>query len=209
MTLRTFATFAGAVLAAAFSAASPPAAAALFDRGGGMVYDDQSNLTWLRHWNLAAGTAYDDGPSATDGKMSWASALAWAADLTWGGHDDWRLPLSDTCLGFNCRNSEIGALWYGALGNGGGRPPVNLQPFTDVRPSTYWTGSTYLPGPDHALYFNAGAGGQSIFPKTQHSHAVAVRVGDVSPVPEPGSAALWLAGLAAGAVVVRRRAGPR
>ena len=30
------------------------AQAALIDRGGGMIYDDVQNITWLQNWNYAA-----------------------------------------------------------------------------------------------------------------------------------------------------------
>jgi hypothetical protein len=53
--------------------------AALLTRGANMVYDDATNLTWLRGANFAAGSTYDDGFSSTDGRLTHASALAWAA----------------------------------------------------------------------------------------------------------------------------------
>jgi hypothetical protein len=70
-----------------------PAHATLYDRGGGLIYDDVLNLTWLQDANYAQ----TSGASAT-GVMSWAEANAWAANLnyfdsvrgvTWS---DWRLP---------------------------------------------------------------------------------------------------------------------
>lgn len=69
------------------------AQAALFDRGGGLIYDNVLNVTWLQDANYAKTSGYD-----ADGKMDWTSANNWAANLVY--HDsvrnvdysDWRLP---------------------------------------------------------------------------------------------------------------------
>lgn len=68
-------------------ALSGAAQATLIDRGGGMIYDDVLNITWLQDANYAKTSNYD-----ADGKMSWADANAWAANLSYGGYNDWRLP---------------------------------------------------------------------------------------------------------------------
>lgn len=83
---------AGLALIAGVSSAQ----AALNDRGGGMLYDDVLNITWLQDANYAKTSGYD-----ADGKMDWASAKTWAANLVYGGFDDWRL----------ARNSPVGANW--------------------------------------------------------------------------------------------------
>lgn len=77
---------------------SGAAQAALHDRGGGLVYDDVLDVTWLADANYAKTSGYD-----TDGLMTWEQAMEWAASLsyfdsvrgvTW---DDWRLPtVTDT-----------------------------------------------------------------------------------------------------------------
>ncbi len=54
--------------------------AALYDRGNGMIYDDNLNVTWL---------------DAINGKMTWADANNWVNQLnlfSYGGYSDWRLP---------------------------------------------------------------------------------------------------------------------
>jgi hypothetical protein len=67
--------------------------ARLIDRGGGLIYDDVLDITWLQDANYPQ-TNGDDA----DGVMFWEDARAWADGLeyydsvrsvTW---DDWRLP---------------------------------------------------------------------------------------------------------------------
>lgn len=62
------------------------AQAALHDRGGGMLFDDVLNVTWLQDANYARTSGYD-----TDGRMTWSAANVWAANLSYGGYADWRL----------------------------------------------------------------------------------------------------------------------
>lgn len=82
-----------ALLGAAWSA---QAALQARDLNGDTVtdayYDTELNITWLRDWNAAAGSSYDNGFSSTDGRMSWANANNWAQNLSFGGYTDWRLP---------------------------------------------------------------------------------------------------------------------
>ena len=61
-----------------------PAQATLIDRGlfdnglGGtmnLIYDDDRNITWLGDANFGSGSAFDDGFSSTDGRMTWQNAV--------------------------------------------------------------------------------------------------------------------------------------
>ena len=67
--------------------------AALWDRGGGLIYDDVLNITWLQDANYAKTSGYD-----ADGGMVWAEAINWETNLTYYEnvrgvtYDDWRLP---------------------------------------------------------------------------------------------------------------------
>jgi hypothetical protein len=70
--------------------------ARLIDRGGGLIYDDVLDITWLQDANYAYTSGYVQSPS--NGYMFWEDAKAWAdglayydsvRDVTW---DDWRLP---------------------------------------------------------------------------------------------------------------------
>lgn len=75
--------------------------ASLWDRGGGLIYDDVLDITWLQDANYAYTSGYvQDLPSPipSDGYMFWEPAKAWAEGLeyydpvrekTW---TDWRLP---------------------------------------------------------------------------------------------------------------------
>lgn len=75
------------------------AQAALFDRGGGLIYDDLLNITWLQDANYAKTSGYD-----TDGLMDWDAANSWAANLSYGGYEDWRLA-ANTPVGSNWNNT--------------------------------------------------------------------------------------------------------
>jgi len=57
------------------------------------------NITWLRDANVK-------------GPMNWAPPVAWADNFSFGGCSDWRLPTSDQCLGYSCRNREMAHLFY-------------------------------------------------------------------------------------------------
>ena len=169
--------------------------AALIERLGGLAYyDDVADLTWLADAN-AAGT-----------KMTWSDANAWAAGYSVGGVDGWRL--ADTLqpdascsiqsgtvsYGYNCTGSEMGSLFYGALGNTSGSL-TNTGDFTNVQSGGYWSASEYAPDTSIAWYFGKGDGLQYINYKTYNYYAWAVQSGDVSAasvVPIP--AAVWLFG---------------
>ncbi len=116
------------------------AQATLFDRGNGMIYDSDQDLTWLQDANyaltsgyVAANAVYNSNSAydniLADGRMGWDAAMAWADQLVYGDYDDWRLPtLTDnnhgnyyngSSLGFNVdtSGSELAYMWYDILGN--------------------------------------------------------------------------------------------
>jgi hypothetical protein len=81
------------LVALAALAAAGPAQATLHDRGGGLIYDDFLDVTWLQDANLA-----QTSDVSADGGMNFQQASDWAANLslfdsvrgvTWS---DWRLP---------------------------------------------------------------------------------------------------------------------
>jgi hypothetical protein len=89
MTTKTLTT----VLCAAALAYAGAAQARLHDRGGGLIFDDVLNVTWLQDANLAQ----TSGLSA-DGRLNFQQATDWAADLVFvdsargTSWSDWRLP---------------------------------------------------------------------------------------------------------------------
>lgn len=102
---------------------SSPALATLYDGGGGLIYDDVLEITWLQDANYARselnanrineiinavgsiGThtlTTDD--FSLDGKMTWWGAMAWADQLVYGGYNDWRLPWTLPVNGISYNN---------------------------------------------------------------------------------------------------------
>lgn len=170
--------------------------AALWDRSGGLIYDDDLNITWLADANYAQTSGYD-----ADGLMTWSAANTWATNLSFGGAVDWRLPTADpTCgsMAVNCINSEMGHLFYTELSGTAyssiatsGDPDLNL--FTNIRLNQkwYWTST---PGLYSGRYtFDFFYGYQAELRTYSEQPVWAVHDGDVgSPVPLPG--AIWLLG---------------
>jgi hypothetical protein len=204
---RIFRVSALALFGTLFLSLTSVAHAVLIDKGGGLIYDDDLNLTWLANANAAAGTAFDDGTNTSDGGMSWQNAVNWAASLTTGGGTEWRLPFTAdpdaTCNGTgprggNCKGSEMGHLFYVELGGDENSTiftsgdPALVALFSDIQ-GTYWSGTTEDGSPDYAWDFTFTSGVQSeAFKTTNFLFGWAVHDGDVSAIPAPGAA--WLLG---------------
>jgi hypothetical protein len=165
----------------------PVANATLIDRGGGLIYDDDRNITWLQNAGLG-------------GHKEWSNAMTWAEDLSYYDsvrnvtYDDWRLPTSlnqdgsDPDWGWDCTGSEMGHLYYTELGNLAGGPLNNTGPFFNLLPEQYWSGTEEPEEPPldaYAWYFVFDYGQQSNHIKDHDYCAWAVRSGDV--VPEPAT----------------------
>lgn len=48
------------VVVGLFGLAMGSAQASLYDRGGGLIFDSDRNITWLQNANQGAGSIYDD-----------------------------------------------------------------------------------------------------------------------------------------------------
>ena len=139
--------------------------------------------------------------------LTWDDAKSWAAGLTVGTFSGWSLPAADPACGgfsYNCTNSQMGELYYTALGIAAGGPLSNTGPFKNLQSHYYWSGTETPFAPFSAWYFFTGYGYQDTNPKSTGLYALAVLPGDVAAVPEPGMVALLLSGLA-GVLVMRRR----
>lgn len=205
------------------------AQAALVDIGGGMVLDPQRQLVWLQDWNLAAGSAYDDGGDPGDGRLRWESAQAWAENLVYGGHDDWRLPRTPmrdpSCshsqveplpsggelpidFQWGCQASELGQLFHQVLG---GQPHASVldtsgdtaEQQANLALLQHLQPEDYWSDPLPAGIPRAWSFGMQdgrLFPAGVWN---ALRVVAVRDVPEPAMPLLLLTALAAAALAVR------
>lgn len=196
---------------------SVPVSAALIDRGNGMIYDNDLNITWLQDANYAQTSGYD-----ADGRMTWGDATTWASNLVYGGYSDWRLPMTlqpdPSCSGqtngvsynWGCAGSEMGHLFYNELGGTvqssiSTSSDPDLALFHNLQTShVYWSGNEYTPGSDSAWGFFFSGGFQYIYLKDNENFAWAVRSGDVATVPIPGAIWLFASGLL-GLGFVRRK----
>jgi hypothetical protein len=191
--------------------------AALIDRGGGLIYDSDLDITWLADANYAETSGFD-----ADGAMSWADSMAWVGNLSYGGFSDWRLPVNPqsdpacsihfydgngplgTGIGNDCTGAEMGHLYVEL----GGVSPASITGIHDAdydlfqniqSDNSYWSGTEYAPESANLAFgylFASGSGGdsQTVFNKADTHHVWAVRDGDV--VPEPAGWLFALAGLA-------------
>jgi hypothetical protein len=156
------------------------ARAVLYNRGNGLIYDDDLDITWLQYSNYAEQT------------MNWDEANLWVTDLVYMDYTDWRLPYSDiSCTGSGCIDSEMGHLFYT-------EEITSAAPgqFIDIRPSIYWSAAENTDNNSQAWRFSLKYGTQGISDKTQNRYAWAVRDGDstLPVVPEPISSALFITG---------------
>ena len=71
-----------------FAFLTTSSSAELFDRGDGLIYDSDQDLTWTQDAGMFSGPLFDVFKNGV-----WVEgATTWAENLEFGGFDDWRLP---------------------------------------------------------------------------------------------------------------------
>ena len=129
--------------------------AELIDRGNGLIYDSDQDLTWMQN----AG-AFSGG--------SWDAAMAWAENLEFGGFDDWRLPVTTqsddpTCTGDIRTAGDYQLFFEHRAGCIGGEmekltylhDPLNNPLFQNINRSRYWMATPYRDGIDPCINYPA------------------------------------------------------
>jgi hypothetical protein len=188
----------GAVSAGLFAFTTLSANAALFDNGGGLIYDTVLDITWAQ---------------PDDVGRVWNDANSWASGLTLGGVSGWRLPYISVAAGAGpfadspvdcntagevaCRDNELGYMFYQNLGGTQGQPILNssdpdLDLFPTLQSVDYWSGTETADPVGFAWEFDFGDGFQDEFGVSSGLGSWAVHSGDVSAIPVP--AAVWLFG---------------
>jgi hypothetical protein len=144
---------AGALCGSVLAFVSTTTNAVLIDRGGGLIYDSDQDLTWTQNAGLS-------------GVVKLPEATAWAENLVFGGFDDWRLPITTqfddpTCSGdarvaqnftffyevrLDCRGGEMELLTEAA-------DPWNNPLFENVNITRYWTATPYRDGIDPCVNY--------------------------------------------------------
>ncbi|MCX7109818.1 MAG: DUF1566 domain-containing protein [Proteobacteria bacterium] len=186
------------------------ASASLINRGNGMIYDTDRNITWLSNANLAATNTFGVGGINAVGQMIWTTAESWVTAMdtaSYLGFTNWRLPTTPpsdaTCTsgsgggGYTCTHSELGHLFYQELGGVAAQSILtnhnsNFTLFSNIQSLVYWSGTEKLTS--NAWSFTTANGFQGDDPKSFTYLAWAVRTGDVASEPEPGIIWLLLAG---------------
>lgn len=199
-------------IGACIVASSGAAQAALIDRGGGLIYDTDLNVTWLANANLASSETFGVTGIWGDGFMdTWYVAQNWIAAMNaanYLGYSDWRLPSAGTCTTSGCVGGEMSHLFYNELGgvqwqsiadthnaNYNLFQNIETTSWTSRVPDGYWTGTNYPNYDLGAWVFSFGVGTTSPDDKDGHDYyAWAVRTGDVASSPIPLPAAAWLLG---------------
>jgi hypothetical protein len=163
--------------------------AALWDRGGGLIYDDVLDLTFLddateMHW-------LDPAKPSRTVALNYVENLQYydpIRDVIW---DDWRMPkitnINVTSSSMETVvESELSYLYYNEFS----KNPFDPSPFENLPEATYWLGSGGFGHPAPGIWafqFTTGLhAGQDPY---DYHYVLPVRTGDV-PIPST----VWLLG---------------
>jgi hypothetical protein len=153
--------------------------AELIDRGGGLIYDTDLDITWLKDANYANTSNYE-GANHINGQMQWEDAKIWAGSLVYQGYNDWRLPKMEIngspCTGIDCMETEALHLF-----NNEGISYSTPGVFINVK-TNYWSQTESSDDPDLIKTFSLSSeGNYGNTNKTSYAYAWAVRDGDSEP----------------------------
>ncbi len=189
--------------------------AALIDRGNGLIYDEDLDITWLQDANYSKTSGYDG-----DGLMDYNQATLWVNLLEYRNFTNWRLPTSDiNCDSLsNCSTGEMNHLFYIELGGSSytsilDSSDPDLLLFSNIQTNNlyYWSrtiSSSYTPpftGASGVVVFNFETGSMRADDDGQFYYSWAVHDGDIGAVPIPAAAWLFSSGLLGLVGMARRK----
>lgn len=187
------------------------ALATLIDRGNGMIYDTELNLTWLSDANYFKTQAASDPNlvntiianigsvpdlyagthtltasdfNASTGGMTWWGAKAWVKNLKYAGYSDWRLPqmINLPASGpYFFLSSEVGNLYSLELAGQGTTFNANIALFSNLAGNTLFWLNDEYAPTPWMAWSNGTINAPGNNYKNEMKNGWAVRVGDVTP----------------------------
>ncbi len=180
--------------------------ATLWDRGGGFIYDDIQDLTFLQDANyvLTSGFVSLDGLYQNDGLLRIGESTMFVNNLVYGGVSGWRHPNATPCgyppgsFQWTCTGSEVSFLYSNY-----GISTSNQGFFSNVQ-NFYFVYSPITPGASSVWVSSMADGQVHLSGDMILAGTWAVHDGDVAPIPEPSTLLLIGSGMT-GLAYARRR----